>query len=199
MTASALGSWEPLDLDAAVDVFSSADFRWWIGGGHALDLHVGRTWRVHEDTDIGVVRAELGALRALLSGWDLHVAAGGRLSAWRGEPLAATRHQNNVWCRRGPDGPWALDITIGEGTGVDWIFRRDPTIRAPWDRAVLRTPHGVPYLAPELQLLFKSKDPRPKDDIDAAEVIPALDVIQRTFLAGQLEPDHPWQQLLNID
>ena len=62
----------------------------------------------------------------------------------------------------------------------------------------MRTSEGVPYLAPELQLLFKSKVPRPKDDIDAAEVIPALDVTQRTFLARRLEPDHPWQQLSNM-
>lgn len=37
--------------------------------------------------------------------------------------------------------------------------------------AVLRSAAGIPYLAPELQLLYKSKGLRPKDDVDAAEVI----------------------------
>ena len=41
--------------------------------------------------------------------------------------------------------------------------------------AVLLSEQGIPYLAPEIQLLFKSKNNRTKDDGDATEVIPALD------------------------
>jgi hypothetical protein len=74
MAASELGPGEPLDLESVVEVFAPADFRWWISGGRALDLHLGRTWRSHEDTDVGVVRRDLGSVYSLLSGWDLHVA-----------------------------------------------------------------------------------------------------------------------------
>ena len=42
-----------------------------------------------------------------------------------------------------------------------------PASRKPWDEAVLTSADGVPYLAPELQLLFKSRDVREKDDVDA--------------------------------
>jgi hypothetical protein len=66
----------------------------------------------------------------------------------------------------------------------------------PWETAVLRTRSGVPYLAPELQLLFKSKDLRPKDHADAERVIPVLDDRERLFLAVHLVADHPWQRLL---
>ena len=62
--------------------------------------------------------------------------------------------------------------------------------------AVLRTTDGIAYLAPELQLLFKSRGRRPKDDVDAAEVIPALGACQRDYLALHLRADHPWQRLL---
>ena len=50
---------------------------------------------------------------------------------------------------------------------------------------------GFPYLAPELQLLFKSKDNRTKDDRDATEVIPALNDEQRRRLRALLPGDHP--------
>lgn len=196
MPASDLGPWEPLGLDSVVETFASAPFRWWISGGHALDLHLGRTWRSHQDTDVGVVRQDLSSLRALLVRWDLQVAAAGQLTPWGGEPLEAARHQNNVWCRLTADGPWVLDVTIGEGTDETWIYRRDPSVSVPWDMAVLRTTEGVPYLAPELQLLYKSKDLRPKDEVDAAEVIPSLDARQRGLLSGLLAPDHPWQRRL---
>ena len=46
-----------------------------------------------------------------------------------------------------------LDVTIGEGSDENWICRRDPSVVVPWDLAVLRSSEGVPYLAPELQLL----------------------------------------------
>ena len=195
MPASELGPWEPLGLESVVETFASAPFRWWVSGGHALDLHVGRSWRGHEDTDVGIVRSDLGALYALLSHWDLHVAATGQLTLWLGEPLEVARNQNNVWCRLTADGPWVLDVTIGDGSDQNWIYRRDPTVQVPWDIAVLRTTDGIPYLAPELQLLYKSKDLRRKDNIDAAEIIPSLGARQRDVLAGLLGPAHPWQGL----
>jgi hypothetical protein len=87
---------------------------------------------------------------------------------------------------------WSIDLTISSGTSTHWIYRRDNSIRCTWDRAVLRTREGVPYLAPEIQLLFKSKDPRSKDHEDAEVVFPTLDEAQRAFLASHLTPGHPW-------
>ncbi len=196
MAATELGPWDPLSITSVVDAFSSARFRWWIGGGHALDLALGRTWRHHEDTDVGVARRDLGALHTLLDGWDLHVAAAGKLTPWRGEPLGVDRHQNNVWCRLTPDGPWVLDVTVSEGSAQDWIYRRDRSVAVRWDVAIQRTAEDIPFLAPELQLLYKSKDPRAKDDIDAAHVIPSLNRHQRAMLSHLLAPDHPWQRRL---
>ncbi len=196
MSAPELGSWEPLSLDAAVRKFASAPVRWWISGGHALELHLQRSWRDHDDTDVSVVRGDLPAVWTLLSEWDVHIAAAGQLTAWRGEPLDPDRHQNNLWCRVATGTPWILDVTIGEGSKSNWIYRRDPSIQRPWDTAVLCTTDGIPYLAPELQLLFKSKGRRLKDDLDAAEVIPTLDEHQRGHLVRYLQADHPWQRLL---
>ena len=101
-----------------------------------------------------------------------------------------------MWCRLNADGPWVLDVTISEGSDDNWIYRRDPTIHVPWDMAVLRTAEGIPYLAPELQLLYKSKGMRSKDDIDAAEVIPSLDARRRELLSRLLDSNHPWQRRL---
>jgi hypothetical protein len=179
-----------------VEVFSSAPFRWWVSGGHALDLHVGRTWRRHGDIDVGVVRCELGAVHGFLADWDIHVAAAGQLTPWHGEPLDAARHQNNLWCRHSPGDPWTIDVTIGDGSDDHWTYRRDPSLQVPWDLAVLRTAERVPYLAPELQLLLKSTRPRPKDDADAAQVIPDLGAGGRELLDRMLDPDHPWRRLL---
>ena len=195
MSGDDLGTWQPWSLDEVVERFAAATFRWWISGGHALELHLGRSWRGHADVDVGVIRAEADAVFELVADWHPHVASSGRLTPWDGTPLDAAANHNNVWCRRSPDGPWELDVTVGDGSSSEWIYRRDPTLRRPWAAAVLHSNDDIPYLAPELQLLFKSKQIRPKDDVDAREVIPALDPDRRHRLGAWLPPGHPWRAL----
>jgi len=136
---------------------------------------------------------------ALVGDWDIHVAASGTLTPWDGGPLSEDLSQNNLQCRPTPNDAWSLDITIGAGTDRHWIYRRDPTIKTAWSDAVLHSTEGTPYLAPEPQLLFKSKTIRPKDSLNATTVIPALGPQRRTRLASLLKPDHPWQPIITRD
>lgn len=195
MGSAELGPWQPLGPDEVLRLLTRFPARWWISGGHALELHVGRSWRTHEDTDVSVLRHDSAALREALGDWDIHVASAGTLSPWTGSTALAEGNQNNLWCRRSPDRPWCLDVTIGDGNEDVWIYRRDPALRVRWDDAVLRSEEGIPYLAPELQLLFKSKHVRPKDDLDAAEMIPELSEARRLRLGQLLPDDHRWQVL----
>jgi hypothetical protein len=197
MGSSILGPWQPMTLDDAVAAFRRVPVRWWVCGGYALELHVDRTWRSHDDIDIGVLRGDLPRLRTVFVQWEIHVAAGGVLSSWDGHEPRLDRSENNLWCRRGPRAPWSLDVTVGDGDVRQWVYRRDPTIQVPWSEAVLHSASGVPYLAPELQLLFKSSRPRPKDTVDAAEVIPHLEPARRRRLAALLPPAHPWRRKLD--
>lgn len=193
---STLDRWEPWSVEQAGLLFAEAPFRWWISGGHALELHVGETWRSHEDLDVGGCRWQATEAYGWLRDWDLYVAAAGRLAGWDGRPLDAARSQSNVWARESADSPWRFDLTVGAGTSRKWVYRRDQSVTRPWDRAVLKSASGVPYLAPDLQLLFTAKHPRPKDHVDAERVIPTLDGEARRFLTNHLSPEHPWQRLL---
>lgn len=79
--------------------------------------------------------------------------------------------------------------------GDVWICRRDETIRMPYARLVLRTADGIPYLRPEIALLFKAKWTRDKDEADFARILPRLDAEARGWLAnalGRIAPEHGW-------
>ena len=57
------------------------------------------------------------------------------------------------------------------------------------------TPEGIPYLAPEIQLLYKAKGLRPKDEADFRQTLPVLSWERRTWLREallQAHPQHPW-------
>ena len=121
----------------------------------------------------------------------------GVLTPWDGRPLEGPLATvGNLWCRTQTDAAWELDVLVGDGDADEWVYRRDAAVRRPWDEAVLHTPERVPYLAPELQLLFKSVSARPKDDHDALVVIPALAPDRRSFLADQLVAEHRWQTVV---
>ena len=190
------GPWVPMSLDDARRELDGCPAPWWFTGCHALELFAGRGWRAHDDLDVGIRRTDAPAVLEHLRarGWMTVVAAAGTLAPWDGGPLEEATHQNNVWCRR-PGGPWQLDLTIGDGDEHRWTYRRDRAITRPWGEALLER-DGVRFLAPELQLLFKSKDVRPKDTVDVEVVAPLLDGGGLALLTAQLRTGHPWLSLL---
>jgi hypothetical protein len=66
---------------------------------------------------------------------------------------------------------------------------RSSCITLGWRDAVLFDRSNVPYVAPEIQMLFESRDQRPKDDLDAATVLPALDLNRAGRLKEWLQPN----------
>ncbi len=167
---------------------------WWIAGGHALDLFVGRQTRVHGDIDVSILRSAATRLRPRFPGWDLNLAHDGVLTPWDGRRAIAPPY-NSLWCRRDPRDPWRLQVLLEDGDSERWVCRRHPALTVPMDDAVFRTTGGVPYMAPQLQLLMKARETRPKDDADFSVVWPLLSADQAGWLVGALRryyPGHPW-------
>lgn len=78
--------------------------------------------------------------------------------------------------------------------GDDWIFRRDHWIRGPLS-AMGHVRNTLPYLAPEIQLLYKSKQSRPRDEADLSSALPAMSADQIDWLLDALrlhDPGNPW-------
>jgi hypothetical protein len=70
----------------------------------------------------------------------------------------------------------------------------------PYGDLILRTDDGIPYVIPEVVLLFKAKAPRPKDQSDFLQALPVMDSTRRSRLAGWLSrvhPGHPWLEVLS--
>jgi len=160
---------------------------WWLAGGWALDAFIGTRTREHADLEMSVLHCDTPLLFEHLSGWDMHLVRDGTLEAWRGEAVPAEIHQ--AWARPQPEGEF-LEFMFESATESDWIFRRDARIRRP-----LAEIGADNVLAPEIVLLFKAKEGRPKDSDDFARAVPLLSADQRDWLRNALttaHPDHPW-------
>lgn len=195
------GEWRPWRPQEVARLFASYAAPWWISGGWAIDLFLGTATRAHDDIDVQFLRADQAAVRVMLRGWDVQEAGHPTTPAedwpfheWQPDaPLTPEIH--DIWCRPTADAPWALQLMVADHTDTDWICRRDPRIRRPLATVGLRTPDGIPYLAPEIQLLYKAKGLRPKDEADFAQTLPFLDEERRRWLTAALllaHPGHPW-------
>ena len=186
-------------IRAAATLMANFPHPWFVSGGWAIDLFVGQVTRPHSDVEIGLFREHQGALRTQLAGWRLTKSdflrpEGAAWVPWNEDDwVAAPLFQVQAW---GPaDEEPAYDFFLNELVDGAWQFRREPAITRPVAEIVLRTPDGIPYLAPEIQLAFKGKGRRPKDEQDFTHVLPRLSAAQRAWLAMALRAaygEHAW-------
>jgi hypothetical protein len=186
------------DLERAVSVMRNFHAPWAIAGGWALDLFIGRESRSHADIDIAILRADQQQLRAELSG-RVEKVVDGQLAEWSPtEELTLPVHEVHVtW----PDG-YQLEFLLNEHDQEthEWVFRRDGRIRRPLAAAFVTG--RLPYLAPEIVLLYKAKAPAAKDDADFLTVLSHLQDEQRSWLRMALDmtaPGHNWISILSQD
>jgi hypothetical protein len=191
-------SWRTLTPHEAVVLLSVLRAPWWVAGGWALDLFLGKVTRAHGDLDVGIFRSDAADVVASLSGWEFFEAKDGMLSALALD-AAPRAGVNSLWGKRANTPQWELELMLDESDIESWVFRRDVRITRPLSRAIRRNPEGIAYLAPEIQLLYKARATRPRDQADFEQVVPHLACESRTWLRESLmsvEPEHVWISML---
>lgn len=179
--------WSPAEVAARLDGIATP---WYVAGGWAVDLFLGTPTRPHGDIEIGIPAGRFGEVRARLAGYALDAVGSGRV--WRDaapDELAAV-HQ--TWVRDPATGGYLLDVFREPHDGGEWVCRRDPAVRLPYQEVILRTGDGIPYVAPEIALLFKAKAARPKDEVDLEVLLPHVRRGLLAELLSRVHPGHPW-------
>lgn len=199
------GPWAGHTPGDAAELLDGYPGLWWVAGGWAVQAFTGVV-REHADCDVSILRDDLPLLRAHLAGvLDVWAAAGGALHPLdpATRPAAAAddvlpQGCSQVWTRRDGRSAWDYDVLLTPGSDSTWVYRRDTTLTLPMTDALWER-DGVRYLQPEIQLLFKARGRRPKDDADLEATLPLLDEHRRSWLLDALRrtaPAHPWAQRL---
>jgi len=161
---------------------------WWVAGGWAIDLFLGRETRPHGDLEIGLFREHQAAVRRHLRGWTLSGAVGGAFRPWaEDERIHPPLFQLQAAASGGESPLRQFDLFLDDERDGRWICRRHPEITVPLDEATLPADPalGLPsvrYLRPEIQLLYKAKHHRPQDEHDFALALPLLSATHRRWL-----------------
>lgn len=169
---------------------------WYVVAGWALDLLIGGLGRAHGDLEIGVPRARFDEIADAFPDFEWDVVGNGQ--AWPFPEEADTMHQ--TWLREPATGHYRLDVFREPHRGDQWICRRDASITMPYGELILHTDDGIPYVIPEVVLLFKAKQRRPKDEADFLRALPMMDRSRRARLSrwlARVHPGHPWLETLS--
>lgn len=169
---SPASTWAPLSVDAVAGLFADVDARWWLSGGVALDHWAGSPIRERENVDVSTVGGDVEALIAALpSSLSVWATVDDDLVPWAEAPDDTDLQP--VLVHDDDAAAWVLRINLEDGAPRAWVYRRDPRLQLPWDRAVLDV-GGIPTGAPEVQLVWKALRPRPEDDADKDAILPRL-------------------------
>ena len=172
------------DLQKARQTFSKFPVPWFVCGGQALSLYIGQELRTHGDLDLGIFRKDQALLyRHFGEGYFSYV-HGGQKKPWDGSFLHLPVHEIYV-----QQDNTQFEILMNETDGKNWIYRRNPKVTLPLPQAIFAR-DGIPFLAPEIVLLFKSKHGRIKDQEDYAAIFPQMTEKQRNWLDWALSQGH---------
>lgn len=185
-----------------------ADFRgkWWVGGGWAIDMWLGRQTRDHEDIEICIYRHDQAAIAALCPDWQFltpidndwaPIAHGTQLAP---PQFMLQLQQTPTIVTTVPKMPPTFEFLLNDRDGDMWFQPDEPEVRLPADQVYGVTPLGVPAAAPEVVLLHKAWTvERTKDDHDFHQIQGQLRDGQRAWLVRHIvrtRPDHRWLPLL---
>jgi hypothetical protein len=182
---------------ALADLMGDFPRPWWVAGGWAIDLWLGEVTREHADLEIGLLRDDQLALRDHFSGWLVdRVVGDGPLARWVELPTGERVDLPEFQLRfRLPADGRVFEVFLNDLDAGEWVSRRHPTVRLPLGELVCRSPRGLPLIVPEVQLLYKAKYHREKDEHDFQLARSRLTLRQRSWLRRRLleyHPGDPW-------
>lgn len=179
----------------AATVMNAFGRPWCIAGGWAIDLWLGHSTRGHADVEIAILREDQIDLRDFLAGARFDIATSRGRIRWRDRQMLMLPIHELHADYQGHE----LEILLNEHHRGEWVYRRDWRVKMPIERWMVRAAFGVPVIAPEIALLYKSAHPQSKDLLDLHSAIGALQPEPREWLLDALrltQPDHPWLSLL---
>ncbi|WP_152655656.1 short-chain dehydrogenase [Oceanobacillus sp. CFH 90083] len=195
--------WNPLSIEEINHLMKDIAISWWIAGGWALDLYYGKQTRKHDDMDILIRKTDLPVLKKHLGeSYELFLADKGCLTK-----LTDSENLNiqagSLWVRKKHETSWLFEIMLIDTENNEWVYKRNNQIKRPVSEIGAVTDDGIPYIKPEIQLLYKggSSVVREKDNDDLERMLPVLKEAEVKWLyqalSQQFNGKHPWLEIIN--
>ncbi|MDJ1483147.1 hypothetical protein QNI16_21800 [Cytophagaceae bacterium YF14B1] len=187
--------WQPLSVYYIQSLLGKLD--WILAGGIALEQFLGYTYRPHGDIDILIKREDQYLLKNYISSDRIFVADGqGHLLPYQADTYY-THPIQDIWILDETHTSWCLQIMLIDVKNSYWVYKRNNRVQLPYTDIFFEKDR-LKILKPEIQLLYKSKTIRDKDQLDFEKVFPQLAPTAKQYLQNSLTicygDNHPWLQ-----
>ena len=183
--------WKPYSIKKITEIFDG--FEWILAGGLALELFVGENYRKHSDIDILIKREHQNDLLDYFEKSRIFISQNGNLLPFD-ENIFYKFPIQDVWILKEDFSAWCLQIMLYDIEDGFWIYKRNKNIKLKHDFLFMEK-DGIKLIKPEIQLLYKSKSIRPKDEEDFQTVSKNLDANAIKWLNNALTQcysQHKW-------
>jgi hypothetical protein len=187
-----MSSFYPIAPHDIAEELKNVSFSWWICGGWALELFTGHEIREHHDMDLAIFRKDQQMLREQLPDWEFKIALNGVLHEWGEGEMDKNLHA--LWARKKGQDKWVTEFLLNEADEINWIFRKNSKITFPLNEIGIKR-EKIPFLIPEIPLLFKSAHCGDKDELDFKHCIEKMNEVQKERLRkwiSEFKPDCEW-------
>jgi hypothetical protein len=204
----------------------NGDFEYAICGGYAIELFLQREIRTHGDIDVSVYWNERDKVILYMKslGWDVYEMCGNGMAHFIKDINNQMRIKRNIFCikddcelvkispsnesdmyyiefdRIGQTKLNFIEFLFNNRSEDEFIYARNERLTRSLSKAIM-VRNNIPYLSPELVLLYKSTDiEREGYWLDYREVICMMNWEQKQWLISALNDmypsGHPW---VNVD
>lgn len=178
--------WKPWSIEKVAEIFK--DVQWILAGGFALQEYVGKRYRNHNDIDILIKREDQKLISSVIEQSRIFVSTKGKLSPYD-KNFNYDFPIQDIWVLGEDFTAWSLQIMLYDIKDGFWIYKRDRSIKLKnsklfWEK------DGIRIIKPEIQLLYKSSNIRPKDEQDYQMLKQILDEDAKEWLNSSLIKSH---------
>src|SRR3989449_2161854 len=132
---------------------------WYIAGGWAVDLYLGRETREHDDIDVAILRKDQFELQRYLTDWAFVKVVDGQRLPWTDrERLDLPVHEVHATSRNRA----RIEFLLNESSGGTWQFRRNLLSRGNSITSGHRPPPAFRSSHPRLSCCSRRNPPRPR-------------------------------------
>jgi hypothetical protein len=156
---------------------------WFIAGGWAIDLALGRKTRDHKDIDICVFYKDAEHIFNYFCDWDKQLVipnSSDRILIDDWKLLSPPNHELHIYKDN-----FELELLFNKLADDKVLFRRDESIKISLSE-FYGTRFGIPYVNSKWILLYKAKYIKPLDDEDFKNILPLLSTVEKDWLKSKL-------------
>ena len=170
------------------NIMNKFGYPWFIAGGWAIDLFLEKETRLHDNIEIGIYREQQMKLFRYLGKYKkYYIDNRSRIGKyekkeWKKEYLRLPISEIFVEY----DG-LEIEILLNEKDDFDWIYGKNNKIKHERSNVIRYTDDRIPYLCPEIVLLYKTMEMRNKDKDDILNALKKMNYSEKNWLIDSIK------------